>query len=211
MLQHSSESDASYNFFLYRYDPFVYSAFEQDVFHSLHGDFTARFSLMSVYSISAMKIIDKQYLKSLLIVYVIAGTTWIFVVMWKVLVRTGPIQKRSLWKTSEYEKIKSVRLSDKSYYLSTQRNYSQFDCIAMVICLHFNESKLSHKLELLMSGSCPRVFIAVSLLLQKISNVVATNHTLETISQPDTTIWIANFGILRNSIKVKKRIGIREG
>lgn len=55
---------------------------------------------MSVYSISAMKIIDKQYLKSLLIVYVIAGTTWIFVVMLKVLVRTGPTKKRSLWKTS---------------------------------------------------------------------------------------------------------------
>lgn len=35
------------------------------------------------------------------------------------------------------------------------------------------------------------------------------NHNGETISQPDTTIWIVNLRILRNHIKVKRRLGIR--
>ena len=59
-------------FFWWRYSP----AFAWDIFRRLHGDFTARFSLMCVYSLSAMEIIGKWCLKALLIVYTIAGTTW---------------------------------------------------------------------------------------------------------------------------------------
>ena len=59
-------------FFWCRYSP----AFAWDIFRRLHGDFTARFSLMCVYSLSAMEIIGKWCLKALLIVYTIAGTTW---------------------------------------------------------------------------------------------------------------------------------------
>lgn len=57
---------------------------------------------MCVYSTSAMEIIGRQCLKSLLIVYRIAATMRIFFVcaMLKVLVRTGPIKKKSLWKIS---------------------------------------------------------------------------------------------------------------
>lgn len=54
---------------------------------------------MCVYTISAMEIIGKWCLKALLIVYIIAGTTWLFVVMVKPLVRTGLLEKESLWKT----------------------------------------------------------------------------------------------------------------
>ena len=82
-------------FFWCRYSP----AFAWDVFRRLHGDFTSRFSLMCVYSISAMETIGKCCLKALLIVYTIAGTTWLFVVMLKPLVRTGLLEKESLWET----------------------------------------------------------------------------------------------------------------
>ena len=51
---------------------------------------------MCVYTISAMEIIGKWCLKALLIVYTIA---WLFVVMVKPLVRTGLLEKESLWKT----------------------------------------------------------------------------------------------------------------
>ena len=74
-------------------------AFAWDIFRRLHGDFTAHFSLMCVYSISAMEIIGKCCLKALLIIYTIAGTTWLFVVMLKPLVRTGLLEKESLWET----------------------------------------------------------------------------------------------------------------
>ena len=59
-------------FFWCRYSP----AFAWDIFRRIHGDFTVQFSLMCVYSLSAMEIIGKWCLNALLIGYTIAGTTW---------------------------------------------------------------------------------------------------------------------------------------
>lgn len=79
-------------FFWYRY----YPAFEWDIFSRPHGDFTARFLLMCVYSFSAVEIIGKWCLTALLTVHRIAGTTWLFIVMLKPLVRIGLLKKKSL-------------------------------------------------------------------------------------------------------------------
>lgn len=52
----------------------------------------------------------------------------------------------------------------------------------MVMCLHFNKTKPDRKVELFLSSSCPTIFIAVSLLLNKISYVLAKHHNKEAIS-----------------------------